>query len=108
MLTPAIYHTTITHDRQAPVQHSFEYRSYSWYVDLDELPSLPWWLRPFARFDARDHLAGHPGQSLRDRVDAYLADHDAVLPGGRITALAAGTRARLRLQPDHRLLVPRS
>ncbi len=87
MLTPAIYHTTITHDRQAPVQHSFEYRSYSWYVDLDELPSLPWWLRPFARFDARDHLAGHPGQSLRDRVDAYLADHDAVLPGGRITAL---------------------
>jgi cyclopropane-fatty-acyl-phospholipid synthase len=87
MLTPAIYHTTITHDRQAPVRHSFEYRSYSWYVDLDELPSLPWWLRPFARFDARDHLAGHPGQSLRDRVDAYLADHGAVLPGGRITAL---------------------
>ena len=87
MLTPAIYHTTITHDRQAPVRHSFEYRSYSWYVDLDELPSLPWWLRPFARFDAQDHLAGHPGQSLRDRVDAYLADHGAVLPGGRITAL---------------------
>jgi cyclopropane-fatty-acyl-phospholipid synthase len=87
MLTPAIYHTTITHDRHAPVRHSFEYRSYSWYVDLDELPSLPWWLRPFARFDARDHLAGHPGQSLRDRVDAYLADHGALLPGGRITAL---------------------
>jgi DUF1365 family protein len=85
--TPAIYHTTITHDRQAPVRHSFEYRSYSWYVDLDELPSLPWWLRPFARFDARDHLAGHPGQSLRDRVDAYLAVHGAGLPGGRITAL---------------------
>jgi cyclopropane-fatty-acyl-phospholipid synthase len=87
MLTPAIYQTTITHDRQAPVQHSFEYRSYSWYVDIDELPSLPWWLRAFARFDARDHLAGRPGQSLRDRVDAYLADHDAALPGGRITAL---------------------
>ncbi len=87
MLTPAIYRTTITHDRQAPVRHSFEYRSYSWYVDIDELPSLPWWLRVFARFDPRDHLAGPPGQSLRDRVDAYLADHDAELPGGRITAL---------------------
>ena len=87
MLTPAIYRTTITHDRQAPVRHSFEYRSYSWYVDVDELPSLPWWLRVFARFDPRDHLAGRPGQSLRDRVDAYLADHDAALPGGRITAL---------------------
>ena len=87
MLTPAIYRTTVTHDRQVPVRHSFEYRSYSWYVDLDELPSLPWWLRAFARFDARDHLAGRPGQSLRDRVDAYLADHGAALPGGRITAL---------------------
>jgi len=87
VLTPAIYRTTITHNRQAPVQHSFEYRGYSWYVDIDELPSLPWWLRPFAQFDPRDHLAGRPGQSLRDRVDAYLADHDAELPGGRITAL---------------------
>jgi cyclopropane fatty-acyl-phospholipid synthase-like methyltransferase/DUF1365 family protein len=87
MLTPAIYHTTITHDRHAPVKHSFEYRSYSWYVDIDELPSLPWWLRPFARFDPRDHLAGRPGQSLRDRVDTYLAGHGAALPGGRITAL---------------------
>ncbi len=87
MLTPAIYQTTITHDRQAPVQHSFEYRSYSWYVDVDELPSLPWWLRAFAGFDPRDHLAGRPDQSLRDRVDAYLAEHGAALPGGHITAL---------------------
>ena len=87
MLTPAIYRTTITHYRQAPVQHFFEYRSYSWYIDLDDLPTLPWWLRPFARFDARDHLAGGPGQSLRDRVDAYLAENDAQLPDGRITAL---------------------
>jgi cyclopropane-fatty-acyl-phospholipid synthase len=87
MLTPAIYRTTITHNRQAPVHHFFEYRSYSWYVDLDDLPSLPWWLRPFARFDARDHFAGRPGQSLRDRVHTYLADHDAALPEGRITAL---------------------
>ncbi|MBV8861926.1 MAG: DUF1365 family protein [Mycobacterium sp.] len=87
MLTPTIYRTTITHNRQAPVRHFFEYRSYSWYVDLDDLPSLPWWLRPFARFDARDHLAGRPGESLRDRVDAYLADHNAALPEGGVTAL---------------------
>ncbi len=87
MLTPAIYRTTITHDRHAPVRHSFQYRSYSWYVDIDELPMLPWWLRVFARFDPRDHLVGSPGQSLRERVDTYLAHHDAALPGGRITAL---------------------
>jgi cyclopropane-fatty-acyl-phospholipid synthase len=86
-LTTAIYRTTVTHNRQAPVRHSFKYRSYSWYIDLDDLPSLPWWLRPFARFDARDHFIGRPGESLRDRVDAYLTDHDAAVPGGRITAL---------------------
>lgn len=87
MLTPAIYRTTITHNRRAPVRHSFEYRSYSWYVDIDELPTLPWWLRPFARFDAADHFAGRPGDSLRDWLAAFLADHDATAPRGRVTAL---------------------
>lgn len=87
MLTPAIYRTTITHSRQAPVRHSFEYRSYSWYIDIDELPALPWWLRPFARFRAQDHFTGAPGDSLRERVDAYLAAHDVSLAGGRVTAL---------------------
>jgi DUF1365 family protein len=87
MLTPAIYRTTITHQRQVPVHHHFEHRSYSWYVDVDDLPSLPWWLRPFARFDAADHFTGRPGDSLRDRVDRFLAEHEAPLPGGRITAL---------------------
>lgn len=87
MLTPMIYRTRITHWRPVPVQHSFEYRSYSWYVDIDELPGLPWWLRPFARFDAKDHFVGRPEDTLRERVDAFLANHDVVLPGGRITGL---------------------
>jgi DUF1365 family protein len=87
VLTPAIYRTTVTHNRHAPVRHSFEYRSYSWYVDVDELPVLPWWLRPFARFDAADHFAGRPGESLRERVDAFLADHRVFMSGGRVTAL---------------------
>jgi uncharacterized protein len=91
VLTPAIYRTTITHSRQAPVHHSFEYRSYSWYVDVDDLPRLPWWLRPFARFRADDHFAspssGPPDGSLRDRLDAFFADRDVAVPDGRITAL---------------------
>ncbi len=86
--TPAIYRTTITHSRQAPLHHSFEYRSYSWYVDVDELPRLPWWLRPFARFDAADHLSNDPLHgSLRDRLSAFFADRDLAAPEGRITAL---------------------
>jgi DUF1365 family protein len=86
-LTPALYRTLITHLRRAPVHHYFEHRGYSWYVDLDDLPKLPRWLRPFARFDANDHLWGGPGDSLRQRVDAYLARRGIDLQGGTITAL---------------------
>lgn len=85
--TPAIYRTTITHSRQAPVRHWFEYQSYSWYVDVDDLPRLPWWLRPFARFRADDHFTGLPQSSLRDRLEAFFADQGVALPDGRITAL---------------------
>lgn len=83
----ALYRTRITHLRRAPVHHYFEHRSYSWFVDLDALPRLPRWLRPFARFDARDHLWGEDADSLRVRVDAFLAGKGINLNGGRITAL---------------------
>ena len=39
---PAIYRTTITHTRQAPVRHSFEDRSYSWYLGFDEVFARMW------------------------------------------------------------------
>jgi DUF1365 family protein len=87
VLTPAIYRTTITHSRRAPVHHSFEYRSYSWYVDIDDLPRLPWWLRPFARFHAEDHFSGDSHGSLRARLGAFFADHGLPAPDGRVTAL---------------------
>lgn len=87
MLTPALYRTRITHLRRAPVHHYFEHRSYSWYVDIDRLPELPRWLRPFARFKARDHFDGPPEATLRDRVDSFLADRGIDLRGGTVTAL---------------------
>jgi uncharacterized protein len=86
-LTTALYRTRITHLRREPVHHYFEHRGYSWYVDVDELPRLPRWLRPFARFDARDHLDGGPNDTLRQRIDAFLAQRGIDLGGGRITAL---------------------
>ena len=85
--TPAVYRTRITHLRRAPAHYYFEHRSYSWYVDVDELPRLPWWLRGFARFDARDHFDGAEDHTLRQRIDAFLAAQGAPMPGGRITAL---------------------
>jgi DUF1365 family protein len=89
--TPALYRTRITHLRRAPVHHYFEHRSYSWYVDVDDLPQLPRWMRPFARFDVADHFwapgAGVQNDTLRGRIDAFLADRGIDLRGGRITAL---------------------
>jgi DUF1365 family protein len=89
MLTPAIYRTRITHLRRAPVHHYFEQRGYCWYVDLDNLPRLPRWLRPFAKFDARDHFStpAEQEQTLRERVDAFLDERGISLPGGTVTAL---------------------
>ena len=87
VLTPAIYRTTITHSRQEPVRHSFEYRSYSWYVDVDDLPRLPWWLRPFARVRASDHFSDPVQGTLRERLDTFFTDRDLAVPEGRITAL---------------------
>lgn len=84
---PALYRTRITHLRRDPVHHYFENRGYSWYVDIDDLPQLPGWLRPFARIDAQDHFQGQEADTLRERIDAFLASRDIELPGGTITAL---------------------
>jgi uncharacterized protein len=88
--TPALYRTRITHLRRAPVHHYFEHQSYSWYIDIDNPPVLPRPLRPFARFEPQDHFASAPGDgpdTLRRRIDAYLAGHGVHLHGGEVTAL---------------------
>ena len=88
---PALYDVEIHHVRTTPIRNAFRYRSHQWLVDLDALPRLPFALRPFARFDARDHV-GDPGRSLRSNVDAYLAENGIDLGGGRIRML---TNARV-------------
>jgi uncharacterized protein len=86
-VSASLYRTRITHLRRAPVHHYFEHRSYSWFVDIDALPRLPRWLRPFAEFDARDHLWEAEDDTLRGRVEAFLASKGVDIPRGRITAL---------------------
>ena len=80
--TPAIYEVDIAHVRSEPVRHDVRHRSYQWFVDLDDLPSYG----ALARFESRDHL-GDPARSLRENLDAYLADNGIDLRGGRITML---------------------
>lgn len=89
MLTPALYRTRISHVRHAPLRTEFEHRSYVWYVDVDDLPKLPMWLRPFAVFRAQDHFSAPADQqpTLRERVEDFLVAQEVQPPSGRITAL---------------------
>ncbi|HEY5854066.1 MAG TPA: DUF1365 domain-containing protein [Aldersonia sp.] len=91
MSVPQVVRTRIRHVRRQPVRHEFAYRSYSWLVDLDELPVLPRPLGPFARLRSADHV-GDPELSLRANLDAYLAGHGISLGEGRILML---TNARV-------------
>ncbi|MCA1006542.1 DUF1365 domain-containing protein [Rhodococcus hoagii] len=89
--TPAIYRTTISHVRTAPLRNAFRYRSYSWLVDVDHLPRLPRLLAPLAGFASADHL-GDLSRSLRQNVDAFLAAHGIDLECGKVLLL---TNARV-------------
>jgi DUF1365 family protein len=69
------------------VSNDFTYRTWLWFVDLDDPPRLPL-LRPLGQLRARDH-AGDPRASLRANVDAFLAEEGVDLRGGRVTMLTA-------------------
>ncbi|MEP6817862.1 MAG: DUF1365 family protein [Marmoricola sp.] len=89
--TPRLYTTTIKHARLEPVRNVFSYDSYTWLVDLDDLPRLGDVLGPLLRrlasFEARDHV-GSPDRSLRENIDDLLAEHGIDLEGGRVEMLA--------------------
>jgi predicted NAD/FAD-binding protein/DUF1365 family protein len=82
---PGRFETTIRHTRRTPFARSFEHTSTLWLVDLDALPDHG----VLARFEARDHL-GPPDRTLRENVEAFLADNGVTLgdDGGRILMAA--------------------
>ncbi|WP_055477188.1 DUF1365 domain-containing protein [Gordonia sp. HS-NH1] len=86
---PALVDAEIGHSRITPLRHAFTYRTTSWLIDLDTLPTLPRALRPFARFRPDDHFPepATPGATLRDRLDAHLRGAGVEPPAGRVTAL---------------------
>ena len=87
--TAQLVHSRITHTRLSPVRHAFTYRSVSWLVEIDRLPTLSAPLRPFARFLGADHFTEPmvDGQTLRDRLDAHLRSVGKRVPDGRVVAL---------------------
>jgi DUF1365 family protein len=84
---PALYDAVVTHVRTERMTRDFANKVYLWLVDLDDLPVLPRWLRPFARFAAADHL-GSPEHTIRQNLDAWLARQDVDLHGGQVLMLA--------------------
>jgi DUF1365 family protein len=72
-----IYRSVVRHRRSTSTNRSFHYSGYYWLVDVDALPALPALLRPFARFEAADHL-GDPTLSVSDNVRQLLRDNDIV------------------------------
>ncbi|MFX1821059.1 DUF1365 domain-containing protein [Pseudarthrobacter sp. CC4] len=85
---PALYRTSISHVRRTPLKNAFSYRNYSWFVDVDELPRLPFLLRPLAVFKAGDHL-GDPHASIRSNVERYLRTQGIEPDGGAIHMLTS-------------------
>ena len=84
---PGMYASTIRHIRRRPFAKSHTHRTDIWLVDLDALPDHG----RLGTFEARDHL-GSPDRSIRANVDAFLAEHDVDLRGGRVL-MAANARA---------------
>jgi DUF1365 family protein len=82
-----IYDVLITHSRRELIDRAFSHRAYMWLVDLGAMPRVPWWARPFARFEARDHL-GSPDRSIRENLDEWLAGQGIDLGGGQVLMLA--------------------
>jgi DUF1365 family protein len=85
---PALVPGHVSHRRSGQVRHGFRHRVYQWLVDLDDVPTQPWYLKPFAGFDAADHL-GDAGLPIKANVENYLSLNGIQLgAGGRVVMLA--------------------
>ena len=89
VLTPALYRTRITHLRRAPVHHYFEHRELQLvrrHRRLAAAAAVAAALSPGSM--PRDHSRRcSRTTTLRQRIDAFLADRGIDLRGGTVTAL---------------------
>lgn len=84
---PALVRGTVTHARLAPRDHRLRHRVYQWLVDVDALPQVTWWLRPFATFRAADHI-GDPHATISANLRRFLWVNGIDPTGHRIVMLA--------------------
>lgn len=88
-----LYFGRVMHKRLRPFRHRLDYRVFSLYLDLDELPALARRLRLFSHnrwnlfaFQDRDHGA-RDGAPLRAWIDGRLAEAGIDLEGGAVRLL---------------------
>jgi DUF1365 family protein len=87
------YEGVVVHRRRTPTEHSFRYRVFMMYLDLDDVDRalshhLLWSARrpAPARWRRRDH-PGDPAQPLDDWVRALVAERTGVHPTGPVRLL---------------------
>lgn len=85
MSASAVYEGWVRHRRFEPIEHSFRYRLFLMYLDLDELPGV---LDPFPLFSAR-----RPALARFRRFD-YMGDPDRPLAECARDAVEAETGSR--------------
>ena len=90
----AVFEGWVRHRRFEPVEHSFRYRLFLPYLDLDRLPELldpfPLWSarRPApARFRRGDYM-GDPERPLSECARDLVAERTGARPGGPVRMLA--------------------
>jgi uncharacterized protein len=90
----AVYEGWVRHRRMRPVEHSFRYRVFMMYLDLDELPELfdqaRMWSarRPAAAWFRRSDFLGDPARPLREEVLDRVEELGGRRPGGPVRLLA--------------------
>ena len=89
----ALYEGWVGHRRLQPVDHSFRYRVFMAYLDLDAVPESlgPAWLwstshPALVRFRRSDYL-GDPDIPLADAIRALVAERTGTRPGGPVRLL---------------------
>jgi DUF1365 family protein len=94
MSPSAVYEGWVRHRRFAPVEHSFRYRLFLMYLDLDELPGV---LDPFPLFSARRAAPAHfrradymgdPQRSLAECARDAVETATGSRPAGPVRLLA--------------------
>jgi DUF1365 family protein len=93
MARSCLYFGRVSHKRKLPFRHRLDFRVFSVYLDLDELPGLSRRLRLFSHnrwnifsFLDRDH-GPRDGSALRPWIEAHLSDAGIDLQGGAVRLL---------------------